>query len=87
MTTTPTALEPCWLPTARATRELNLSGDTLRRYARAGALVKGEHYRPGVHRQSGWSWELNGCREQLERLAEERIKEQEKAPGVATPAA
>jgi hypothetical protein len=84
MTTTSTAPAPCWVPTARATRELNLSGDTLRRYARAGALVKGEHYRSGVHRQSGWSWELNGCRAQLERLAEERLEEQEKAPGVAT---
>jgi hypothetical protein len=74
------------VPTSRATRELNVSGDTLRRYARSGALVKGEHYRPGVHRQSGWSWELNGCLSKLQQLAEQReLREQEKAPGVATP--
>jgi hypothetical protein len=63
-----------WVPTGAATQCLGISGDSLRRYARKGALRPGVHYRPGVHVNSPWQWQLTACAEQLFQLGALRMQ-------------
>jgi hypothetical protein len=63
----------CWLPTSQAAIRLGLSGESLRRYARIGVLQAGEHYRPGLHTNSPWVWEIDACAYALLQLGAERI--------------
>lgn len=47
-----------WLPSGRAAEELGLSKTTLRRYADAGVLAEGTHYRRGLTHTSPFRWEV-----------------------------
>ena len=74
MTTAPSpAFHLCWAPTGTAAQRLGLSADTLRRYTRIGVFQPGEHYRPGLHANSPWAWDVDACGAALLRLGAERI--------------
>jgi hypothetical protein len=56
-----------WLPSGRAAEELGLSKTTLRRYADAGVLAEGTHYRRGLTDKSPFRWDVVAVAKALER--------------------
>jgi len=62
-----------WAYTVPAAQRLGLSAHTLKRYARAELFVFGEHYRPGVYRNSPWIWNLPACAERMLQLSKDNV--------------
>jgi hypothetical protein len=56
-----------WLPSGRAAEELGLSKTTLRRYADAGVLAEGVHYRRGLTDKSPFRWDVVAVVKALEK--------------------
>lgn len=74
-------LQPQWLPSAKAAERLGLSKTSLRRYADAGILVEGEHYRRGLFPRSPWRWEVVGVADALEKHAARPSRPEEVSRG------
>ena len=60
-----TTLPPRWLPSSRAAEALGVSKFTLKRYADAGVLTEGTHYRRGLFPRSPWTFEVQAIHDLL----------------------
>jgi len=68
-----------WLPTGFAARALGCSSDTLKRYAdRDEFLIDGLHWRRGPHRNSPRVWNLEACKQEIQRRGRLRYRGQGK---------